>query len=66
LNSSGRKKKLSFTHEHVLCHENGDSYVNGLLLAERVYSIYCFFHEHVLYCRSKLTKNFDFELIMGF
>ena len=46
--------------------KNGDYDVNGLLLAGRVYPIFCFPHECVLYCRSKLTKNFDFELIVGF
>jgi len=46
--------------------KNNDSDVNGLLLAGRVYRIFCFSHEYVLYCRSELTKNFDFELIIGF
>ena len=46
--------------------KNGDSDVNRLLLAGRVYPIFCFSHEHVLYCRSELTKNFNFELIMDF
>ena len=46
--------------------KNGDSDVNRLLLAGRVYPIFCFSHEHVLYCRSELTKNFNFRVDYGF